>query len=400
MKNREISKFSKNVKARRSKRIYSFLIDIFSEIILIVFLIGLVFRPIMNATPLGKATNEGLSNSNSVLQNITLDSGLNKVSEGDENIILSSDELSDDYVKRILNTYLFLNDVSVNDVKISINQTVFVENETNFKGDAIAYYFLEFKKDNNIGSTSDKSTYASYFYDEVIGIEVSEKFFNKLDDSSYRILNDEAANYLKKYIYENDDTNFPLTYYNELVSLFNNAHQKGIEDLETNYSLYQEELEVYLAHYQNYATTLIISIVLSYVFAHIILFFILPLCLKNLRTLGRKTFKISYILKNGYNVPFYKYLIYFLISFLKNIYAIVLPIFFLFGTLGIMSYPLFLGVTFTQFVIFSVLLSLLSFILSFILKSHVNLEEFALSLNPVSEENFDEKTVMEVSNGK
>ena len=39
-------------------------------------------------------------------------------------------------------------------------------------------------------------------YNDVIGSERSDKFFQVYSEKPYRILNDESANYLKKYIFE------------------------------------------------------------------------------------------------------------------------------------------------------------------------------------------------------
>ena len=142
----KLSKYASNEKAKTSKKIYAYLIDFFLEIILIMFFLGAVFTPILNSTSYGKTSQEGVYNSTAKLQEITIKSGLSKVDENNENIILTSEELADDYVKRTLNTYFYINNIEVNGVKFGINQTIFVENEDNFKGDPISYYFLNFKK--------------------------------------------------------------------------------------------------------------------------------------------------------------------------------------------------------------------------------------------------------------
>lgn len=379
----KLSKYASNEKAKTSKKIYAYLIDFFLEIILIMFFLGAVFTPILNSTSYGKTSQEGVYNSTAKLQEITIKSGLSKVDENNENIILTSEELADDYVKRTLNTYFYINNIEVNGVKFGINQTIFVENEDNFKGDPISYYFLNFKKENKIAVSNDDFDYESYFYNDVIGSERSDKFFQVYSEKPYRILNDEAANYLKKYIFENDDTDLPTTYYKDLISLFSEVRQKGIEELENNYQPYLDEIQNYLIHYENYANILILDIFLSYLTAHIILFLVFPLIFKSNITIGKRAFKLIYIKKDGKDVPFYYSIFNFLITLLKNIYAIILPIFFMYGTLGILTYPIIGSLNLFQFVIFSILLSLLSFIFSLFNKNHDSIEDFSLSLSLV-----------------
>ena len=88
MKSKETSKYALNEKAKTSKKIYSYLIDLFLEIILIMLFLGAVFTPIFNATSYGKTASVGVYESTLKLEKITLESGLSKLKEGSEYKVL------------------------------------------------------------------------------------------------------------------------------------------------------------------------------------------------------------------------------------------------------------------------------------------------------------------------
>lgn len=250
-----------------------------------------------------------------------------------------------------------------------------VNDEANLEGDMFYYFYFEHAKDYY---EMDVDTFNREILK--VGCEDFDLFIVK-NPGEIGVLKDEVRVNLEAYL-NDSQTAEALNTNEEMQNLFLTNYNFAYFDVLMKYD------ENYIAQYELHESisndinwTISIPSVISFTFAAIVLYLIIPLVFRNGETLAKKILKIGVVDRYGYRVSKYQTIIRFIIKYILQVGISVFMPMFIVGINEIWGLP-FLSMfgqtmNMTTLFIISLIFGLVSSLICLIHKEHLDLEDLA-----------------------
>lgn len=397
-----VSEYKNNLIAKRSKIVYSTLIDYFLVLILTFLLFVCAIAPINNCLPSTKGFVNNMYKSRSNLNQIVAETRIQNYDEENKSLVNISTTCKS-YIKSLVKTSYYVYDMEYpvfnsSPVKITKEETLL-----NIDNDNLTYYFVNFKSshndlnDYNFDGIDYKDNKQEYLYLKMLGYTSSmiSSYFISEDDynsssykdslSRYQILNKQTSIDLMNYI-ERDDSNV-TSIYNQFSNCYYQACSYGVDQIESKYTPYISEYNSnFIPNYQGYLSSLLICNILSYVLGFSVFEVLVYLLSKKKETIGNRVIKLAVISKDELELsPIQKtglILSRFVFYFSGTILCMIFS-----NNLGAAMY-MFNGVSYLQFIIFSLGLGIISLLFLAFNKSHQLISNLITSTVFKSKEDF------------
>lgn len=418
-----VSKYKNNVLAKRSKVFLSNLLDYFLIVIVSFMLFIIVTNPVISVLPSFKENINNLNDTTLKLYQIVSETRLQTFDE-EHNSFISIDNDARKYVTTLLKTSLYvrgmdLPSINQEEEQIEIKDTFLNTDNNNYPNDNLSYYFYTFKSNNEslnnyVYSDIDYSNNKEdYLYLEALDFDnelfndyfISKEEFNNLNiDNDFKsslnrfnILSEDYQSYLISYLIYNEDNESLVSIYNNLATSYKNAIQIFINEVETNFTPYLETNDSFNYYYNYYVLTYIIALLITYLITFIVFIIIIPLGIKDNRTIGLKVLKLGICRSDELEPNLFNIVIKDILLFILYFNSILFTLFFV-NLLPISVFPLFNShFSLIQVVIFSLLLLILSYIYLIFSKNHQVLS--LLSSNLVIKNSEEFENIKESSDG-
>ena len=418
-----VSKYKNNVLAKRSKVFLSSLLDYFLIVIVSFMLFIIVTNPVISVLPSFKENINNLNDTTLKLYQIVSETRLQTFDE-EHNSFISIDNDARKYVTTLLKTSLYVRGIDLpstnqEEEQIDIKDTFLNTDNNNYPNDNLSYYFYTFKSNNEslnnyIYSDIDYSNNKEdYLYLEALDFDnelfndyfISKEEFNNLNiDNDFKsslnrfnILSEDYQSYLISYLIYNEDNESLVSIYNNLATSYKNAIQIFINEVETNFTPYLETNDSFNYYYNYYVLTYIIALLITYLITFIVFIIIIPLGIKDNRTIGLKVLKLGICRSDELEPNLFNIVIKDILLFILYFNSILFTLFFV-NLLPISVFPLFNShFSLIQVVIFSLLLLILSYIYLIFSKNHQVLS--LLSSNLVIKNSEEFENIKESSDG-
>lgn len=418
-----VSKYKNNVLAKRSKVFLSNLLDYFLIVIVSFMLFIIVTNPVISVLPSFKENINNLNDTTLKLYQIVSETRLQTFDE-EHNSFISIDNDARKYVTTLLKTSLYVREMDLpstnqEEEQIEIKDTFLNTDNNNYPNDNLSYYFYTFKSNNEslnnyIYSDIDYSNNKEdYLYLEALDFDnelfndyfISKEEFNNLNiDNDFKssltrfnILSEDYQSYLISYLIYNEDNESLVSIYNNLATSYKNAIQIFINEVETKFTPYLETNDSFNYYYNYYVLTYIIALLITYLITFIVFIIIIPLGIKDNRTIGLKVLKLGICRSDELEPNLFNIVIKDILLFILYFNSILFTLFFV-NLLPISVFPLFNShFSLIQVVIFSLLLLILSYIYLIFSKNHQVLS--LLSSNLVIKNSEEFENIKESSDG-
>lgn len=354
-----LSNYQHNASASTKRKWYVSILDhmtCFVVTILLFFLVAMI----LDLTPLVKNAQDRVVDAQTQLNDIVLKSHLDKMN--DNNVtLLGCETITKNYLKSLV--YNSLKDKEEENRLSNSVYTEDIRNSTLIDYDAFYYYELEFKK-NNISDFEDGVVIDYNLIKEYTSTDywIEETYPYLLKEEQARSIDGVLTNN-----YKNDD----LTVYNTLFNGYYNLLRNRIEEVTKSYRPYVEQYKIY----ENNASQIFYirhyELLISYLLAIIIVYFIIPLFFKDGITLSMKAFKQAIKRKDNSRYSLLNALCRVIYNMFKNL--LLLPIVFLI-LYSISARPLFVtslifNIPLVFYPIFSGIIIITSLVLSLLTKT-------------------------------
>jgi hypothetical protein len=400
-----VSKFKNNLVSKKTKVIYSDLINYFLVVIL-TFAFFICAYSINSFIPV---VNDSITQINENKDKLNRLVGETRIQEYDatKKDLVSFNVTAKTFFVTLVKTSYYVNnemypiydEVLKTYVNVNVNISETFLNVVDEKGNAypldnLSYYFLVFKSKEvtlnnyliNGIDYSDKKT--DYLYLEMLNYDsnnIDSTFFISIEDynempsnfqtiSRFNFLKFDMAQTIMSYLVYGE-TGIPEENYNKLLNCYINASNLGVKDIEKNYIKYREINNNFYNHYKIYVLSLVLCLIVSYILAFIVLNVVIPGVTRGRNSIGEKIFKLGLCRTDEMEPTILNLFIYQLINFFLFFSSTIFTLFFM----NILNISVFSsnGINLFQFIIFSLGLDLLSFIFVLINKNNQNLSLFA-----------------------
>lgn len=400
------------------KKLALYVLDFLSALILNLILFAFA-ELISNATPYIKDKKSNLQNTTNYLTAMIVDNDKDQLSKS---FNIDVDKLPKSCKLQTLDERGYLADIDPQDlsgkslvkeyiyslVKISLdfeNTTPVEDNLKYYENvrddfDKPLNYYFKFRKENISEFKDEKDPISKQLNKDNYTTEDYCSFLNlKMDDECFKveyykgnqiiILNNVAkesdnsiAYCIDQYI-SYEPYVVGRRYYESIRNVYVSILKEAISDFEANYIPYKEKLNDYNNLSSSIYSSKNIENIICYILSLNVIYFLLPILLKNGRTLSTRIMKLAYVRKDNYLPNWTNLLIKYVINLVE--YVLILPLtvllFFNADAVDIIFTPLFLNVDLFSLAIFSLIILLLSFALTFILKkSKQSISELASQL--------------------
>ena len=355
--------YSNNLVTKRSRRFLIYLASIFSLLILVCFIQGLIIKPLGDLTSISKNL---ISNNLSIRNNLykeALSSSLLEYEEKSNNkVLLDVDEVIYKEIRRELKTYIVNNNIDVRGELVSTYQ----EFNNLSKEENINYYLFTYRTNYlKINDIQNKE-----FINSLFNNYLSKYYKNNYLDKSYFEYQDDVALSLIKYVFEEDYSSKYKEIYDEYLRNYTLFYNDLIEDFESNNNIYKDNLIKLDENTNKYSLLLLVGIFISYFISFLLLEILPRLIFKSDTNFMYKLFKVIGINKktNKSKLKLYQYLISLVLSFIFNIYILFFVYLFFYSSFNLLNASFF-NISFLVIIIFTLLLSILNAIYSYFNKN-------------------------------
>lgn len=355
--------YSNNLVTKRSRRFLIYLASIFSLLILVCFIQGLIIKPLGDLTSISKNL---ISNNLSIRNNLykeALSSSLLEYEEKSNNkVLLDVDEVIYKEIRRELKTYIVNNNIDVRGELVSTYQ----EFNNLSKEENINYYLFTYRTNYlKINDIQNKE-----FINSLFNNYLSKYYKNNYLDKSYFEYQDDVALSLIKYVFEEDYSSKYKEIYDEYLRNYTLFYNDLIEDFESNNNIYKDNLIKLDENTNKYSLLLLVEIFISYFISFLLLGLLPRLIFKSDTNFMYKLFKVIGINKktNKSKLKLYQYLISLVLSFIFNIYILFFVYLFFYSSFNLLNASFF-NISFLVIIIFTLLLSILNAIYSYFNKN-------------------------------
>lgn len=369
---------------KKGKRFLCALLDYFLVVIFSLLFFSVSY-PIYENLPLTKDIKNSYQERQNETVSILKDTHLQTYNES--NVAFDSVEKDGDrYIRCLVKTSFSLNNMKYYEKKDDVKVEVMIAKEDLldyyengiFVHDPIGEYYLHFRN-LHIDSYSDEgiqSMSRSDLNHRILELDqenqdlVEEGF--KMDGTFY--LNPELASRLSDYLNFQDESGKET--YQRVMSLYKNAIQLGIKEIESSYQPYLDTLKTFQDKLEEYSTGFNVTMILSYLLSFLVCYLLFPLCFKRGRTISYRFNSLFPVRNDGFDLSVINYLIKYFVLFVEQFSSLFFLTLFL-GKLQVLSLPFLGAVTMFQLIVFSFLLSLVSIAFLFLSKENQTLSEFA-----------------------
>ena len=401
-----VSKYKNNLIAKKSRVFLSSLLDYFILVVLTFIVFTVAGTPIMTSLPVFNNAISEINEKTSDLYSIVSETRLQTFDESSKQLgNVETDAIN--YLKTLMKTSLYVYGKTLpvynQDTNEYIQENVKIEytflntNNNEYPNDNLSYYCFNFKTQHeelnsfiyeDVDYSNNKDV---YLYEKVLGFEnetISAYFVN---DETFASFSDEIKEKLTKYnvlteknldniiailVYGENNGTINIIYDN-LINSYKLGVQFFIDDVEQNYAPYIEKTKEFNLAFNSYVMCYIVNLVLCYVFAFFILQVILPLLLKENCTIAQRSMKLRLCnLDEGEPLAF-NIVIRNIVLFFIYFSGIFFSLFFS-NLMQISVFPINnSSLNLLEFIVFSLLLSILSGVFLLINKNNQQLDLFS-----------------------
>ena len=230
--------------------------------------------------------------------------------------------------------------------------------------DGCYFYYSAFKNEKEVdfAGNSNSRSLASY----LSALKDNRPYFI---ESGYPYLALETAKKIDE-SYRNPSYSEGKAIREDLFQAYKGLLIEAIEDFESGYKPYIAAKESYLASYQKLLTIKIAEAFTGYAIASLLLYVLIPLIARNGRTIGNLVFKSAYRRNSGKEPAFWQITLRFLVLLLEFAGTAPIALLLVYGKEGVnlLSLMLFGFLPCFTLVIYSLVVCLLSYLLSFFFK--------------------------------
>lgn len=366
---RKKSLYSTALVCKPFKKLGAYFLDLFLTFIVGVLFFA-IFEGIMNATPLVKERKININNVTYSMYDMVISSGLGK--DNGSGVLISQNDYVSNYIKGA--TYKSLTMNSVDNISLETYKDVVSIDETN---DGVYIYYTTFKT-NNLESygTNARVNYGYDYYKKQLNYNDTISSYFVSDEYPYLTL--DTAKKIDEY-FRNDSYSIGKEIYSNLDTSYRKLLEDGIYDIQHNYKPYLSLNEDYEKKTSSLYVIKNIEIIITYLLSIFVIYIMFPLIFKNGQTLSFKILKLAVIDKNGYEPTILNYLIHYLVLAVESLIMIPLTalVFYSSDSIGWISQTLFLNFSFLSLGIYSFLILIMSFVLTFVFrKTRQTLSEY------------------------
>ncbi len=317
-----LSRYKNYVVASKAKVFLSSFADYLLTFILTFLLFAIAGSPILSALPVTQDSYAQVATHVDALYTMIDEAHLQSYNK--ENGTLSSVRLDAvAYATRLARSsyyvldlpYPYLEDAAYVNHKVPLEETFFLTGDTPYLYDSPSYYFLHYKTtDPSISSyVYEGVDYATkkeeYLYLHAFGFD--ENWFETVDDhySKFHQLTKEKAELLAAYLAYEDNAPGPKQTYETVINGYRNAIESFIDEFQYHYAPFVAENETFYASVKEYDGVVLLIYALCFLVALSILEGILPLFLKEGRTIAMRAMKLSYATTEELTPSWWRFLI-------------------------------------------------------------------------------------------
>ncbi len=397
------SVYKNNTVTKPSKKILPYLLDYLLNLILTMVLY-IFINLIASSMPLFKNIQTNASNVQTQLYEIVNSSGLTY--QGDDGYLISTDTRIEQLIKEEMIYVFELNDDSskLSSATYSGYQALNLEDRTHTN--PIYYYYTNYKANNlDLYLDDSKNTYGyEYYINTIVDLNEYSDYF-ELDvyeeDTLYPIIKYEIAEDIHQYLLDGIYL-YGETAYNTIYNLYFYALNDAMDDLINNNSSYVSLNEEYYDYVYDMLNIRGNCLLISYFLSTSIIYLLMPILLKEGRTIGLRAFRLITHDIKGNKINIINNLIRYGISIFSSFSLLIISLFFIFTTEGMYFFSINLLGFINIFIlgIVSFIFSLISYTFTIIMKSTnqnieellsmmvvVNLDEMKIDIEKKEEEN-------------
>ncbi len=354
--------------AKPGKKFAAYILDFFLAVVLTLAFFGIA-EWIMNATPYVTGRKNQLNETVEQMHQMVLTSHIGK--ENEEGQLISQNQYVSDYIKGAVYQSLVRNGEE------TISETTYKDvTMVSEKNDGVFLYFVSFKVENKSSFLAEsKNECGMDFYRKKLLENSSSDFFV---EEGYPYLTYECAKSIDSY-FRDSDYAIGKKNYQRLDSSYRKLLERGISDIQKFYQPYLELDERYQEETKSLYSVKNWEILLSYFLSILLLYLMIPLLLKDGRSISFKALGFSVTDKEGNVLSFYHVLIRFCMALVECFSAVFFSglIFFASSSIGWLGEPLFGNISFLSLSLFSMIFAFFSFLLSLVLSNtHQSLSEW------------------------
>ena len=367
-----------NYKApRKGRRFAVLLTDFFTTVIMTFVFFAGVLRPIYDNMGSTGSTLEQYAQKGREILSYVDETRLQPIE--DEDPVPLTETAEEDLRLLVRTSYFHYGlDYTVQDQEGHLLVEDISMDETTFQAenDDLRHYVFEYRPTLSCFQEGEDSY--RYLNEEFLDLdsENSNLVAPDFDLNSVFVLSKENAVLLHDFLEWDETGSRAQDLHDQVVSLYIEARQKGIQEVEDYDLVYQRMLESLTDLYQTYMVGQEVTLLLSYLLAFLFTYVLFPAIFRHGRTISDRLFGLALCDMKPRKVPFYKHLARDLILFLTHFWALFFPPLFL-SMMDLLSVPLLGPITLFQLVLFSFLLFLLSIVVFLVLKDGQTLEELA-----------------------
>ena len=355
--------FSKAEPAKPTRKLAAYFLDFLIALIMMIGLFG-IEELIFNNTPAAASDRQAINEVYQEMRDLTLSS---KMAQADSNgRLLGQNDIVLNYVYGA--TYESLkrnNDPTISESLYEGYKRVDSSNDNCF------YYYVNFKTENKEGYTaSSQESSGLSFYRQSLALLSQEDYFVPVEESEYPYLTLDIAKTINEY-FINDSYSIGYNAFRRLSQAYASLLKDGVKDIQSNYEPFlalQRRYDEKSAQIYNGKT---IELVVSYLVALAIYYVLLPVLLKDGKTLSFKMMSMGVVNHRNERLSWYNYLIKFVINVLESLSLIAITglVFFGVSALELVGRNLFGSVSFLSIAIFSFFVMFVDFMISFAMRN-------------------------------
>ncbi|MFA6666947.1 MAG: hypothetical protein WCS51_01070 [Bacilli bacterium] len=361
---RNANRYKDNVLSSNGKKFLGYTFDYMITLVFLITFYVLV-NLIGSSIPYVKNTRSTLATSQGELYSFVENTYLGELDESGS--LKDSSDMADQYVKSSVLYTLKLSGLS--DVEISYTSYKDVKPITP-ETDKLFMYYTEYKP-NKLGEYSsapseNKDAYGKEYYLNNI-LKTTEN--NYFEDSDYPYIKIDIAKSIDNYFRE-ENYSVGKTAYTTIYNAYYDGYSNAIDEVTTYNSSYVLLNETFESYRLNLFNVQVLEILISYILGFLCSFLLPILIFKDGRTFGFRVLKQVFTDVDNLRVNWKNNLVKGLIEFVMQFWVIDLFCLVLFSSSGvyIMMHPLFGTISIFYISIFSLILTICSFILVFINK--------------------------------
>ena len=371
------SVYKNNTVVKPTKKILPYLLDYLLNLVLTIILYTFI-NLITSSFSFFTDIQNNASNVQTQLYEIVNNSGLSY--QGDDGYLISTEDRIEQLIKEEMLYVFILNNDTNRSSSSFYNGCEALDLEDRTHTNPIYYYYINYKAENLNLYEENKEAYGyEYYINTVIDLDKYSDYFDLnvyVENTSYPIIKYDIAQDIHQSFY--GEYTPGTTAYNEIYNLYFYALNDAMDDLINNNTLYSTLNLEYYDYVEDMLNIRGNCLLLAFLLSTSIIYLLMPILLKEGRTIGLRAFRLVTHDINGYKPNIINNLIRYGISLFSSFSILLISIFLIFTTEGMYFFSINLLGFINIFIvsIVSFIFSLISFAFTIIMRStHQNIEE-------------------------